>query len=72
MKKIARAIPRTMVRLRRLARKNPMAKVAIGGLINLIPFLAIFNLMVVWVYISYRDEKKTYRQAREAGEEALS
>ena len=72
MKRTARAIPRTMVRLRRLARKNPMTKVAIGGLINLIPFLAIFNLMVVWIYISYRDEKKTYRQAREAGEEALS
>lgn len=70
-KGVGRAIPRTMVKMRRAARKNPLMKIAIGGAINLIPFLAIVNLMVFWVYTSYRDEKKTLEQARQSSHDAL-
>ena len=71
MKGLARKIPRTMVRVRRLARKNPLTKVLIGGAINLVPFLAMLNLMIVWIWLSYRDEKKAFKQARETSEETV-
>jgi len=71
MKGLARKIPRAMVKIRRVARGNPLAKALIGGTINLVPFLAIINLMVVWVYLSYRDEKKAFKYARESSEEAI-
>ena len=56
--------------LKGIVNKNPLTKILVGGVINLVPFLAIINLMVFWVYLSYRDEKNTYRQAREAASEA--
>src|SRR3989338_489644 len=72
MKGLARRIPRTMVKIRRLARKNPLTKVLIGGAINLIPFLAIINLMIVWVWLNYHDEKKAFKHARQSSQEALT
>ncbi|OGN00063.1 MAG: hypothetical protein A2817_00560 [Candidatus Yanofskybacteria bacterium RIFCSPHIGHO2_01_FULL_39_8b] len=72
MKGVARQIPRTLVKIRRIARKNPITKVLIGGAINAIPWLAVFNLLFIWVYLSYRDEKKSYRKARELAEEAYA
>ena len=71
-KKMARAIPRSMVKLRRLAKKNPALKILIGGTINLIPWLGALNLMVIWIYLSYRDEKRVYKEAKETAEEAIS
>lgn len=71
MRRVARAIPRTLVRIRRFARKNPLTKVFIGGIANLIPIFGALNLMVIWIYLAYRDEKKTYTQAREASEETI-
>lgn len=70
LKGVARKIPRTLVKLRRVARKNPITKVLLGGVINLVPFLAIINLMIVWIYLVYRDEKKTLKRAVEAAQEA--
>ena len=57
--------------LKKIISKNPLTKILIGGGINLIPWVAIVNLLIFWVYMSYRDEKNTYRQAREAAEEAI-
>jgi len=56
--------------LSKFVSKNPLTKILIGGAINLIPFIAIINLLTFWVYLSYRDEKNSYRQAREAALEA--
>lgn len=70
MKGVARQIPRTLVKIRKFARKNPLTKVIIGGALNIIPWLSIFNLLCVWVYLSYRDEKKSYKQAAEMAKEA--
>jgi hypothetical protein len=72
MKGVARQIPRTLVKIRRAARKNPLTKVLIGGAINMFPFLAIFNLLFVWVYLSYRDEKKSFKHAQEESEIAYN
>lgn len=72
MKNVARQIPRTLVKIRRVARKNPLTKVLIGGAINMVPLLAVLNLLFVWVYLSYRDEKKSYKGVREQAEETYS
>lgn len=69
LKRVARSIPRAMVKLRRIARRNPLTKVLIGGAINLVPWLAIVNLMVFWIYLSYRDEKKTFQEARKISQQ---
>lgn len=65
----ARSIPRAMVKIRRLARRNPFTKILVGGALNLVPWLAIVNLMIFWVYLSYRDEKRTFREAREMSQQ---
>jgi len=56
--------------LSKFASKNPLTKILIGGAINLIPFVAIINLLTFWVYLSYRDEKNTYKQAKQTSLEA--
>jgi len=71
MKGIARKIPRALVKIRRFIRKNPITKVLIGGAINIVPWISVFNLLFVWVYFSYRDEKKGYEHASEISKEAL-
>ncbi|OGM98343.1 MAG: hypothetical protein A2915_04535 [Candidatus Yanofskybacteria bacterium RIFCSPLOWO2_01_FULL_41_34] len=53
----------------RLVRRNPLFKFASAGVANLIPFLAVFPWVLLGIYLSYRDEKKSYQNAREtAGE----
>lgn len=69
-KGIARQLPRTLVKFRRIARRNPITKILVGGALNLIPWVALINLMIVWIYLSYRDEKKTLEEAKEAAQEA--
>lgn len=71
MKGASRGIVRGMVKIRKIARRNPLTKVFIGGAINLIPLVSILNLLSMWVFWSYLDERKTYRQAREAAEDLL-
>ena len=71
LKGVSRGARLARIKIKKFARKNPLLKVLIGGGLNLVPFLAIINLMVFWIYLSYRDEKNTYRQAREAAEEAI-
>lgn len=61
---VARQIPRGLVKVRRLARKNPMTKLLLGGTLNLIPFLAVVPWSIVSVVLSYLDEKKSYENAR--------
>lgn len=70
LKGLSRGARLARIKIKKIARKNPLTKVLIGGAVNLVPFVAIINLMVFWIYLSYRDEKNTYRQAREAADEA--
>lgn len=69
-KGLARRLPRAMVNLRKVARRSPVTKILIGGVVNLIPWLAIVNLMLFWIYLSYRDEKRTFREAKEVAIQA--
>ena len=68
MKRVARQIPRMLVRIRRVARKNPITKIAVGGTLNLFPFLALVPWMFFGVLWAYLDEKKTYKNAEESAE----
>ena len=53
----------------RLVKRNPLFKFAAAGAANLIPFVAVFPWVLLGIYLSYKDEKKSYQNAREtAGE----
>ena len=53
----------------RLVKRNPLFKFAAAGTANLIPFLSVFPWVLLGIYLSYRDEKKSYQNAHEtAGE----
>ncbi|MEK7121920.1 MAG: hypothetical protein AAB857_04415 [Patescibacteria group bacterium] len=53
----------------RLVRRNPLFKFLAAGAANLIPFIAVFPWVLLGIYLSYRDEKKSYLSASEtAGE----
>lgn len=49
----------------RLVRRSPLFKFAGAGMANLIPFLAVFPWVLLGIYLSYRDEKKSYQNAHE-------
>ncbi len=72
--KIARRLGATRFAARirissRLVKKNPLFKFAAAGAANLVPFLAVFPWVLLGIYLTYRDEKGSYQNAREtAGE----
>lgn len=53
----------------RLVRRSPLFKFAAAGAANLIPFVAVFPWVLLGIYLSYRDEKKSYQNARETASE---
>lgn len=53
----------------RLVRRNPLFKFVAAGTANLIPFIAVFPWVLLGIYLSYRDEKKSYQNARETATE---
>lgn len=66
-------IRRGRVALRRVMRstKSPIVRYAAAGTLNLIPFLAILPWQLIGIYLSYRAEKESYRNANEASMSAL-
>lgn len=67
---LGRQLGRSLVKIRRAARRNPLTKILIGGAINLVPWLAIINLLTIWVILAYWDEKKLLKEAAESAQEA--
>ncbi|MDP3792895.1 MAG: hypothetical protein Q8Q89_04185 [bacterium] len=55
-----------------LVAKNPMFKIVAGAVAEMIPFLSIFPWSSISVILAYLDERKTYKNARETGEEVAS
>ena len=53
----------------RLVKSNPLFKFVAAGAANLVPLLAFFPWVLLGIYLSYQDEKKSYQNASEtAGE----
>ena len=52
--------------------KNPIVRFAAASILNLVPFLAVLPWMLIGIWLSYRAEKESYINAREAAESALS
>lgn len=68
-----RTIRRARVGLRKVAKstKNPIVRSAASGALNLVPFLAVIPWMLVGIWLSYRAEKESYKNAREASDSVL-
>ena len=60
---------RTAFRMAKFFRKNPMIKLVLGAVAEIIPFLSIFPWSSIAVIWAYADERKTYKSAGKAGEE---
>lgn len=52
-------------------RKNPIVRFVAAGVLNLVPFLAVLPWMLIGIWLSYRAEKESYKNAREAAESVL-
>ena len=53
----------------RFVKSNPLFKFTAAAVANLIPFLAVFPWVLLGIYLSYRDEKKSYQNATETATE---
>jgi len=68
-----RAIRRTRIALRKIGKstKNPLLRSAAAGTLNLVPLLALIPWMSVGIWLSYRAEKESYKNAEEASNSVL-
>jgi len=68
-----RTIRRARVTLRRVAKntKNPIVRSAAAGALNLVPLLALIPWMLIGIWLSYRAEKESYKNARKASNSVL-
>lgn len=68
-----RAIRRTRIALKNVSKssKNPIIRSAVSGSLNLVPFLAVIPWMLVGIWLSYRAEKESYKNARDASGSVL-
>lgn len=68
-----RTIRRSRVALRGIIKstKSPILRYAAAGVLNLVPFLAILPWQLIGVYLSYRAEKESYKNAQEASSQIL-
>ena len=68
-----RTIRRARVTLRKVAKntKNPIIRYAAAGTLNLVPFLALIPWQLLGIYLSYRAENESYKNARDASGSVL-
>ena len=50
---------------------NPIVRFMAAGVLNLVPFIAVLPWMLIGIWLSYRAEKESYKNAREAAESVL-
>ena len=51
--------------------KSPISRYAAAGALNLVPILAVLPWQLIGVYLSYRAEKESYKNAQEASESVM-
>ncbi len=71
MKGVARAIPRKLVQIRRVARRSPIGRILIGSGGNILPFINLVPWQIVSVLMAYSAEKKMLEEARQATNDAI-
>ena len=71
MKGVARAIPRGLVKVRRVAKRSPLGRILIGSGLNSIPIINIVPWQVISIIMAYSAEKQTLEEARQATSEAI-
>lgn len=71
MKGVARAIPRKLVQVRRVARSSPIGRMLIGSGVNMIPIINIIPWQIISVFMAYFAEKKIFEEARQATDDAI-
>lgn len=71
MKGVARAIPRKLVKVRRVARRSPVGRILIGSGVNSVPVINLIPWQVVSVLMAYSAEKKTLEEAHQATNDAI-
>jgi hypothetical protein len=64
-KALTKTMARTASGLTKFAPKNPLAKVIAGSVLEMIPIVSILPWSSICVFLAYRDEHKTYKEARE-------
>lgn len=59
--------------LKRVAKtaKSPIVRSAAAGALNLVPILALVPWMLVGIWLSYKAEKESYKNAREEADSVL-
>jgi len=71
MKGVARTIPRGLVKVRRVARRNPLGRILVGSGLNSVPIINILPWQVVSIIMAHSAEKQTLEEARQATSEAI-
>jgi cytochrome c-type biogenesis protein CcmH/NrfG len=68
-----KTIRRARVAIKRVAKsaKSPIARFAMAGALNLVPLLALVPWMLVGIWLSYRAEKESYKNAREEADSVI-
>ena len=71
MRGVSRAIPRALVKIRRVAGRSPVGRILTGTGCNAIPIINLVPWQVISVVLAYREEKRTYESARQTGLEVV-
>lgn len=71
MKGVARAIPRKLVQVRRVARRSPIGRILMGSGANTIPIINLIPWQIVSVLMAYSIEKKTLEEVEQATNDAI-
>ncbi len=68
-----KTIRRARVAIKRVAKsaKSPLIRSAAAGALNLVPLLALVPWMLVGIWLSYKAEKESYKNAREEADSVL-
>ena len=71
MKSAARALPRKLVQIRKVARRSPVGRTLIGSGANIVPIINLVPWQVVSVLMAYSAEKKTLEEVIQATNDAI-